>query len=65
MSKARIKVTVKKGTPNGKRLVASMPIAITRNSNPTGQRLYQTKAQLHMHLYRGQRPQTPRLRRAN
>lgn len=65
MSKARVKVTVKKGARNGSNLVASMPIAITKNANPSGKRIYQTKAQITAHLYRGQRPQTSRLRRAN
>lgn len=65
MSKAKVKVTVQSGRKGSGKLIASMPIAIVKNTSPSGQRLYQTKAQLNAHIYRGQRPKTPRLRRAN
>ena len=65
MSKAKVKITVQSGKKGNGTLLASVPVAIVKNDSPSGRRLYQTKAQLHMHLYRGQRPQKPRLRRAN
>lgn len=45
MSKAKVKVTVQTGRKGSGKLIAGMPIAIVKNASPSGQRLYQTKAQ--------------------
>ena len=63
MSKARLKVSVKKGRVGGASLAAHIPIAVTKNANPSGQRLYETKAEVITHVRRGTRPKTFRPRR--
>lgn len=65
MSKAKVKIKVTPKKTTGSTLVAKVPVAIVANQHPSGQKLYQTKAQLNTHIYRGQRPKTTRLRRAN
>lgn len=42
MGKARVKVTVKPGKSGT--LVASVPVAVVKNDNPSGKRMYETKA---------------------
>lgn len=46
MSKARVKVTVRKGKSGGGTLLTRFPVAVEKNDNPSGKRLYQTKAQI-------------------
>ena len=46
MSKAKVKVSVKQKTGQGGNLLTRVPIAVEQNYNPSGKRLYQTKAQL-------------------
>ena len=46
MSKARVKVTVRKGKSGGGTILARFPVAVEKNDNPSGKRLYQTKAQI-------------------
>lgn len=47
MSKARVKVTVRKRTGGkGGTLLARFPVGVEKNDNPSGKRLYQTKAQI-------------------
>lgn len=65
MSKARVKVTVRKGKSGGGTLLARFPVAVEKNDNPNGERLYQTKAQVITHVRRGTRPKTSRPRGAN
>lgn len=42
MGKAKVKVTVKPGKSGT--LVARVPVAVVKNDNPSGKRMYQTKA---------------------
>lgn len=47
MSKAKVKVTVRaRKSGQGGMLLTRVPIAVEQNDNPSGKRLYQTKAQL-------------------
>lgn len=47
MSKAKLKVTIKaRKNGQGGNLVARIPVRIEPTDSPTGNRLYQTKAQL-------------------
>lgn len=44
MSKAKVKVTVKPAKKGSGTLIASVPVAVVKNENPSGKRMYQTKA---------------------
>ena len=44
MSKAKVKVTVKPVKKGSGTLLASVPVAVVKNDNPSGKRMYQTKA---------------------
>lgn len=50
MSKAKVKITVQSGKKNAGTLLASVPVAIVKNDSPSGRRLYQTKAQVGIHV---------------
>lgn len=50
MSKAKVKITVQSGRKGNGTLLASVPVAIVKNENPSGKRLYQTKAQVGIHV---------------
>ena len=62
MSKAKVKVTVKPGKSGT--LLARVPVAVVKNDNPSGKRMYETKAQLITRIERGKRPKTTRLKRS-
>jgi len=64
MSKAKVKVKVKSVRKGSGTLLASVPITVVRNDNPSGERMFQTRAQLITHIRRGTRPKTFRPRRA-
>ena len=63
MSKAKVKVTVKPVKKGPGTLLASVPVAVVKNDNPSGQRMYQTKAEVITHVRRGTRPKNFRPRR--
>jgi hypothetical protein len=44
MSKAKVKVTVKPAKKGSGTLLASVPVAVVKNDNPSGKRMYETKA---------------------
>lgn len=44
MSRAKVKVTVKPGKKGSGTLLASVPLSVTKNDNPSGKRMFQTKA---------------------
>jgi len=51
MSKAKVKITVRKGKSNGNgMLLTKVPIRVEPNDNPTGERMYQTKAQVSVRI---------------
>ena len=62
MSKAKIKVNVQSGKYGT--LLARVPLAVVKNDHPSGQRMYQTKAEVITHVRRGTRPKTFRPRRS-
>lgn len=64
MSKAKVKVTVKPVKKGSGALLASVPVAVVKNENPSGKRMYETKAQLITRIERGKRPKTTRLKRS-
>lgn len=53
MSKARIKVTVRsRNAGKNGALLTRVPMQVVANDNPTGERLYQTKAQASIRIKR-------------
>lgn len=46
MSKARIKVKLQPTKKGSGTIVARVPIAVVKNDSPSGERIYQTKAQI-------------------
>lgn len=46
MSKAKVKVSVKSGKPSNGSLVARVPMTVARNDNPSGKKMYETKAKV-------------------
>lgn len=64
MSRAKVKIKVKSSNKKSGTLLASVPIAVVKNDNPSGERMYQTRAELITHIRRGTRPKTFRPRRA-
>lgn len=44
MSKAKVKVTVMPVKKGSGTLLASVPVAVVKNDNPSGKRMYETKA---------------------
>lgn len=64
MSKAKVKVKVKSVSRGSGTLLASVPVTVVRNDNPSGKRMYETKAELITRIERGKRPKTTRLKRS-
>lgn len=63
MSKAKLKVTIKsRKNGQGGNLVARIPVRIEPTDSPTGNRLYQTKAQITLRpkTTKGGRPRVSR-----
>jgi len=44
MSKAKVKVKVKSVSRGSGTLLASVPVTVVRNDNPSGERMFQTRA---------------------
>lgn len=69
MAKAQVKVKVKPGPSKdgGTVLVRQQVVIIKANAQtkPYGKPLYQTRAQLNLHIERGNRPAKTQLRRFN
>lgn len=64
--KTKVKVVVKTGRKgDAGTLIARVPVAVVKNAKPQGKPLYQTKAQLNLHIYGGSRPTSTKFRRAN
>ena len=64
MGKTRIKVKIKSKPGRAGTLLARVPVAVVKNDNPSGKRMYETKAQLITRIERGKRPKTTRLKRS-
>lgn len=64
MSRARVKVTVKPAKKGSGTLVASVPVSVEKNTNPSGKRMYETKAEIITKVRRGTRPKNFRPRRS-
>ena len=58
MSKAKVKITVKSGKKGSGTLLAGVPLTVVKNDNPSGKMLYQTRAQvgIHVRTTRGGKP---------
>lgn len=57
MAKAKIKVSVKTGRKGGAgTLIARVPVAVVKTDRPVGERMYQTRAQLNVHILRNGQP---------
>ena len=63
MSKAKVKVSVKPVKKGSGTLLASVPLAVVKNDNPSGKRMYETRAEIITKVRRGTRPKTFRPRR--
>jgi len=44
MSRAKVKIKVRSSNKKSGTLLASVPIAVVKNDNPSGERMYQTRA---------------------
>lgn len=56
MAKTKVKVVVKTGRKgDAGTLVARVPVAVVKNAKPQGKPIYQTKAQMNIHIRSGQR----------
>ena len=65
MSKAKIKIKLRPKTKGDSgTLVARVPVVVEPNDNPSGQKLYETKARIITRVEKGKRPKTTRLKRA-
>ena len=64
MSKAKVKVTVKPVKKGSGTLLASVPVAVVKNDNPSGKMMYETRARIITRIERGKRPKTTRLKRS-
>lgn len=64
MSKAKVKVTVKPAKKGSGTLIASVPVAVVTNDNPSGKMMYETKAEIITKVRRGTRPKNFRPRRS-
>jgi len=58
MPSIKVRVKVNSQKTNSGTLLARVPVAVVRKPNPTGQRLFQTRAQLNVHIKSGNRPET-------
>lgn len=69
MAKTRVKIKVQTGRKgDAGTLIARVPIAVVRNAKPRGKPLFQTAAQMNLHIYgaNGQpRPTKTQFRRTN
>lgn len=65
MSKANVKIKVKSVKKGSGTLLASVPVAVVKNDNPSGEKMYQTRAEIITKVRRGTRPKTFRPRRAS
>lgn len=43
MSRAKVKIKVRSSNKKSGTLLASVPIAVVKNDNPSGERMYQTR----------------------
>ena len=50
MSKARLKVKVSPKKSGSGAVLARVPVTVAKNDNPSGDRLYQTKAQVSIRI---------------
>lgn len=62
MSRAKVKIKVKPVKKGSGTLLASVPVAVVKNDNPSGEKMYQTKAQVGIRV-RTTRNGKPRVRR--
>ena len=46
MSKAKVKISVKPAKKGSGTLLASVPVSVEKNQNPSGKRMFQTTVQL-------------------
>ena len=61
MAKTKVKVTVKTGRKgDAGTLVARIPVTVTKNATPRGEKLFQTKAVIVTHIRSASRPTTIR-----
>ena len=52
----KAKVTVRSGKPSGSgTVIARVPVKVAQSDSPKGKMIYQTKAQLNVHIERGKR----------
>ena len=65
MGKTRVKVKIKSKPGRAGTLLARVPVTVAGTDKPKGERLFQTKAQLNLHLDRGNRPNTFQPRRSD
>lgn len=57
MAKTRVKIKVQTGRKgDAGTLVARVPIAVVRNAKPRGKLLYQTRAQIDVHILKNGQP---------
>ena len=57
MSKAKVKVKVQSGKIGSGTLIARVPVAVSHTDKPQQKRrLFQTQAQMNIHIRSGQRP---------
>ena len=64
MPRARVKVAIKATQKKGSgTLIARVPVAVSPVDKKDRKPIYQTKAQLNVHLYRGKRPSIFKSRR--
>lgn len=54
MSKAKVKVKIQSGKYGT--LLARVPVAVSHTDRPQKRRLFQTQAQMNIHIRSGQRP---------
>lgn len=64
MSKAKVKVKVKSVSRGSGTLLASVPVAVVKNDNPSERMMYETRARIITRIERGKRPKTTRLKRS-
>ena len=62
MSKAKVKVKVQSGKKGSGTLLARVPVAVSHTDRPQKRRLFQTQAQMNIHIRSGQRPSEFRYR---
>ena len=50
MPGVKVRVKVNRNKPGTGTLLARVPVAVVRKPNPAGERLFQTRAQLNVHI---------------